>query len=154
MTTKSWNRILVIVLIAETVLFIGVKSLRFTHRPTLRDYEATNPIAMALDYESPLWKFEKIVKGNPRWVDFRQRNQFSKAEVDEVMPVLAGCAILDYTNHVRILLENGADAEESICWLKKNGSNEAAALISAIRCGVISPARDPMQKPHVPTDKE
>jgi hypothetical protein len=121
-TTKNWNRFLIGIVIALVSLFMWVKTIKVRQQYSLRDYELLNPLQLALEFESPLWKFEELVKANPAWVTYRQEHHFPDA--DDVMPVMAGCALSGYTNHIQILLRHGADADEAINWLKQNGGAE------------------------------
>lgn len=129
MTATEWNRVLLVVVVVETCMLIEARyESRRVKRPTLPELEAMNPLALALDYESPASKFEALVKANPGWVTYRQKNHFP--DVAEVMPVLAGCALMGYSNHVEVLLKYGADAEEAIQWLRQNAAGEGVPLIA------------------------
>lgn len=127
MTTKQWNQVLLVVVVIETAFILFVKGVRVQRKLSLADYEVQNPIGVALEYESPLQKFEEVVRRNRGWVTYRQQQHYPDA--GEVKPVLAKCASLGYTNHVQVLLRYGAEPGESIRWLRKNGSDDAVRLI-------------------------
>lgn len=83
-----------------------------------------SPLELALDYESPDEKFEELVKANRGWIPYRPPlSDFT---------ILADCAILKKTNHIRILVAHGADVKDAINSLEAAGMRDAAELIRAV----------------------
>ena len=83
-----------------------------------------SPLEEALDYESPDQKFEELVKTHSGWLPFRSQ------ATD--LPILATCAMLNKTNHIRILIAHGADVNESLKLLEAASIGDAAELLRAV----------------------
>jgi hypothetical protein len=82
-------------------------------------------LVAALRYESPLPKFVELVKEHHSWINYRDGDLPDGV----AMSMLSRCAIGNLTNHVRVLIENGADTAEAIRWHEEYGTDEAIALI-------------------------
>jgi hypothetical protein len=84
-----------------------------------------SPIRLAIEYESPDHKFERIVKENRDWLSYRPEVDGTSIDVS----VLSISALLKKTNYVRILLTQGADLETSVHELREIGDEEAVQLL-------------------------
>lgn len=72
-----------------------------------------------------LAEFDKTVREHPEWVN-KKSEQFPDSES---LSVLSAYAITARTNHVRILIRNGADVMEALQWSKRNQCPECTRLI-------------------------
>ena len=88
--------------------------------PSLR-----NPIYQALFEGVPLKQFSAIVASNSSWVNQIEHRDGSVEDES----ILSMCADLGLTNHVRILIRNGADTNEALAYLFKYEETNAVALI-------------------------
>jgi hypothetical protein len=93
------------------------------------NFKERSPLWLALRYESPVSKFEEVVASNHSWVNLKTDPAHKWVDVAASCSILAECAQRGLTNHVRVLLEAGADADEAIGWHRKYGWDEAADLI-------------------------
>ena len=94
-------------------------------KPTLTPVMAVqSPLELALEYELPDGKFEKLVKENAAWIPFRSPGSGST--------ILADCALLKKSNHVRILIAHGANIDDAIESLKNVSADDAIELLRQI----------------------
>ncbi len=120
-----------LILILETTLLIFLifrcltlqKSVKY--RQNLR---GNNPLINAVLYASPLSFFKKLVKENQDWINYPPRNK-TKSKYEKIS-ILSSCARRNLTNHIKILLENGADFQEAIDWHTKRNNQNAINIIS------------------------
>ena len=94
-----------------------------------RDFINANPLARALEFELPDAEFEAVVKRFPEWIP----HQIADPSGVKHGTILSDCAILMRTNYVRILIENGADAEQAVSSLKRVGANNAVELLRQVQ---------------------
>lgn len=87
---------------------------------------APNPLEVALNYDLSDECFEELVKKAPTWVN---HTSFAGKKDESVLSYV--CAIL-FTNHAKILIENGADVEQARVSLKKKGYSEALQLLEQV----------------------
>lgn len=74
-----------------------------------------SPLRQTMERDS-MEEFQNKILLHPQWV-----NQKSKSLPDcNNMSVLVSAAITCRTNHVRLLIQNGADVEDAINWCKRN----------------------------------
>ncbi len=67
---------------------------------------------------------------NPGWVNYRERCDFP---IEEWTPsILARCASLGYTNHVRVLIKSGANVQDAIDWHEQFGSEDSVRIIQMV----------------------
>jgi hypothetical protein len=137
LVVTSHKKYLIIIVLEALVIAMGagLVSVRINREPAVSNYDQYNPLLLALKYESPLHKFEQLVKENSFWVNYK-----SDVRAPDGMPassILSSCATLGLTNHVRVLLGHGADPEEAITWCSDYGSEEAGALIRAIEESIV-----------------
>jgi len=94
-------------------------------KPELRQIAAVqSPLDQALEYESPLEKFEQLVKENSGWIPHRS------AITD--LPILATCAIMRLTNHARILIAHGADVSKTLGILEERSMKDAMQVLRSV----------------------
>lgn len=86
-----------------------------------------SPLQYMVDKRS-LKEFEDEVVAHPEWIN-RKASYLSYADN---YSVLSGCAIIGKTNHVRILIQHGADVKEALEWCKSEGEDSAANLIRQV----------------------
>ena len=102
----------------------GPISVEVTHTPVMADF---SPLFDIIEKAS-LEDFEKAVCEHPQWV-----NQKSSYTPDsENLSVLTTAAFMARTNHVRVLIRNGADVAEALGWCKRNHAPEGRRLISDV----------------------
>jgi hypothetical protein len=87
-----------------------------------------NPLKLALEYESPDQKFEELVRKHPHLISTR-----TSIKGIANPPILASCAVLERTNYVKILIENGADVEEAVNFLETVEAKDAINLLHQIQ---------------------
>jgi len=123
------NRLSVLAAIAVTegilLILIFASGYRSVHIFVKRNAPVLNPLALALEYESPDRKFEELVKQYPSWMRYRA----PLGDNESGMSILTRCAIVKNTNYVRILIAHGADVEETATELNRVGANDAIALL-------------------------
>jgi hypothetical protein len=96
---------------------------------TAQHYMDDDPLRLAvLYYNSPLPRFEEIVKENRSWIDFPAGLE----DADSVPSILSVCAGDGLTGHVEVLIRNGADVGQSLAWEDAHGSPDARDLIAAV----------------------
>ena len=87
-----------------------------------------NQLELAIDYESPDKKFEELVRQHPYLISARISIKGFAART-----ILADCAILERTNYVRILIENGADVEDAVKFLERIEAKDAINLLRQVQ---------------------
>jgi hypothetical protein len=87
-----------------------------------------NPLKMALEYQSPDQKFKELVLKYPYLISAR-----TSIKGVANSPILADCAILERTNYVRILIENGADVEDAVKSLEEVEAKDAISLLRQVQ---------------------
>ena len=90
-----------------------------------RNLRPSNPLINAVLYETTLPYFKEMVKENQDWINNtpQERNLLRSS-------ILSLCARKGLTNHMKILLENGADIQEAIDWHTKFGNLEAVNILN------------------------
>jgi hypothetical protein len=120
-----WRALLIIGLVV--IIFMGAKYMRVVVQKT--GVTATvSPLELALENDVPDAEFEELVRKHPKWTSYKPNDSGSFN-----WPILAHCALLERTNYVRILIANGADAEQAVESLKEVGASEAIALIEQLQ---------------------
>jgi hypothetical protein len=86
---------------------------------------AKNPLYVAVFGRMPAEHFETLVASNANWV-----NQVDESIVTDDSPsILYLCAELGLTNHVKILIQHGANVDDAIAYGAKYGRTDRVALI-------------------------
>ena len=67
-----------------------------------------------------LSEFEKAVLAHPQWVNQKSTLPSNVLPDMNNTSVLVAAALTDRTNHVRVLIANGADVMEALDWCKRN----------------------------------
>ena len=128
--------ILIAVVILETVviilLVIAQKRLSVVRTPL----PPPNPLELAIDYESSDKKFEELVRQYRFLISAR-----TSIEGVANSPILADCAILERTNYVRILIENGANVQDALRYLEKIEAQNAINLLRYVEAESKAKAR-------------
>jgi hypothetical protein len=127
----SWMKLLCAIFFVSTVVLLFIRiEVKTGHEPYFKD-----ELVMALEFEARPSRFRELVEDYPELLKTTRNNPNYKD-----MPVLAEWAMrafLDsyFTNHVRIMINNGADAEAAIAWLLRENINEEALLLKEISEG-------------------
>ena len=125
MTKRTIALIALVVVEAGIIALLVANKTQLIIQPELSGVMAVrSPLDLALEYESPDEKFEKLVKANSGWIPYRS------SESD--LTILATCAILQNTNYVRILIAHGADVKEALKSLETAGASDAIQLLQGI----------------------
>ncbi len=106
------NYVLIGFLTVAALLVVGllIKRDKFKIQVRLEGVQAVhNPLEVALDEKASAPEFEKLVRKFPQWINHIDDNQGAIN-----VPVLVTCAVLELTNHIRILITNGADVEGAV----------------------------------------
>ncbi len=124
------SNLLLAITVSEAIIIILLVICRYhgVHLVIRSEPVVSSPLELALEYQSPDKKFEELVKKYPGWTKY----QVLLPDGTKGMPVLASCAMLSLTNHVRILVANGADMGQAIDSLKKVGANDAIKIIQDV----------------------
>ena len=96
---------------------------KVTKEPVMYD---RSPLIRLADKAS-FQEFEAAVTSHPEWI-----NQKSKV-IPHDRGALAACAIMARTNHVRILIQHGADVQEALAWFEQENWEEPAQLITRVQ---------------------
>jgi len=84
-----------------------------------------NPLYFAVFGGMSADRFASLVASNRTWINKVQRLHGAADDAS----LLSVCADMGLTNHVKILIQNGADVPSSIAYfLKYGGTNEAAFI--------------------------
>lgn len=78
----------------------------------------------AIKYKTPLNNFKSLVKQYPEHINYPKTN------LSNYPPILSLCAIENLTNHIKILLDNGADIQKAIDWQTKFGNQKSINILN------------------------
>lgn len=125
---KSWFLIGAVIIEALVIILLVTTQKRLLVVRPGPVSDPYNPLELALEYESPDHKFEELVRKHPHWIAIRP-----SIEGVANWPILSDCAILDRTNYVRILIENGADVEDAVKSLEEVEAKDAISLLRQVQ---------------------
>ena len=79
----------------------------------------------AVKCKAPLIEFKYLVENHPKHINYPKNNDLSNYP-----SILSVCAEKNLTNHIKILLENGADIQKAINWHTKYGKQNAINILN------------------------